>query len=274
MPEMANSESTHCASFANTSFGEGRSRRAYKGTYKGAGWSKAGDTCVVKEFKERYAWAKTDWDSEVRVLKKSKELARRFNKDTGTTRPVQYVWSDVWEVTRSARGTPKLGEWCMVEDYIEGDWQKWNSNAGYVNDAPTVSLHAFSHWTYAHSGGQLLICDLQGVRYDDKYVLTDPVINSVDEEYGETDIGVAGMALFFSTHKCTSFCNTLPKPSGLNDDVRSLRQAGVHKARHTSYSSEDVFDIPTRQERRMKEKLVSVPGLDRIAEEDEEEEED
>ncbi len=265
------------AEFETTSFGEGRSRRAYKGTYKSKHtgtftWllSKDGDPCVVKEFKERYAWAKTDWDSEVRVLEKSKELARRFNKDTGTTRPVQYVWSDVWKVTKSVSTTPKLGEWCMVEDYIEGKWKKWNANAGYVNaNAPTMSLHAFSHWTYAHSGGQLLICDLQGVHYDDKYVLTDPVINSVERQYGEMDMGVAGMALFFSTHECTTFCNTLPKPPrSLNDDVRSLRQAGVHKARHTSYSSEDVFRIPAGQQRRMKEKLVSVPGLDRIAEED------
>ena len=193
------------AEYSSTSFGEGRSRRAYKGTYRSPSY-KAGDPCVVKEYKHSYAWAKGDWNTAVKLQNKSIQLATKFNEAISTTRPIKYVWSDVWQVAKSS-GTPRLGEWCMVEDYIEGQWEKWNSNAGYVNtDAPTQSLHAFSHWTWAHSGGKLLLCDLQGVRYDNKYTLTDPVINSVNQEYGECDMGVGGIALFFSTHTCTSFC--------------------------------------------------------------------
>ena len=267
-------DTTHGATFSNTLFGEGRSRRAYKGTYTGFCWSKEGDPCVVKEFKDQYATAKMDWDSEVRVLKKAKEFARRFNRDKETTRPIEYVWSDVWKVTRSQIGTPVLGEWCMVEDYLSGQWNKWNSNAGYVASTSTMSLHAFSHWTYAHSGGNLLVCDLQGVRYDDKYILTDPVICSIDEEYGNTDMGVQGMALFFSTHQCTSFCNQLPRPQRLTDLVHPLLQAEMHKLRSTSYSSVDKFNLPTCHERRIRDKLLSAPGLDTIAEEEEEDDDD
>ena len=255
------------ANFSNTSFAEGRSRRAYKGTYRFPLY-KAGDQCVVKELKEKYAWAKADWDSAVKVQEKSMEMAKKFNEAIQTSRPIEYVRSEIWKVTKSYTGTPRLGEWCMVEDYIQGQWKKWNTNAGYVSDTPTQSLHAFSHWTWVHSGGKLVICDLQGVRYDDKYVLTDPAINSLDKEYGESDIGVVGMAHFFDTHKCTSFCSHLPKPCASTLEIGQLKSSGIHKHSHTSYSSESKFSIPQYQKERLRQKLISVPGLQPIAEED------
>ena len=133
------------ATFSSTSFAEGRSRRSYKGIYD-APLSKKGQTCVVKEYKSKYRWAQGDWDQDMTLQKKAKELAKKFNEETGTTRPIYYVDCDAWKVSQSASGTPKLGEWCLVEDYLTGDWTKWNSNAGYVNsEANSLSLHAFSH---------------------------------------------------------------------------------------------------------------------------------
>ena len=253
------------ATFSPTSFAEGRSRRSYKGTYL-APSNKKGQTCVVKEYKEKYMWAESDWDQDMVLQKKVIELAEKFNKETGTSRPIYYADCDVWKVSsRSSTGTPKLGEWCLVEDYITGEWTKWNTNAGYVNPrANTVSLHAFSHWTWAHTKGDVLVCDLQGVRRDDRYILTDPVICSTGQIYGETDLGVGGMAHFFSTHSCTSFCSHLPKPGRFNDILQG--QLSVRQHSHTSFSSEDGLQLPYHQKMKIKNRLRKA--LETIIEED------
>ena len=252
------------ASFSNTSFAEGRFRRAYKGTYL-APSSKKGQTCVVKEYKSNYRWAQSDWDKDMSLQKKAKELAKKFNKETGTTRPIYYVDCDAWKVSKSSTGTPKLGEWCLVEDYLTGEWTKWNTNAGYVNPrANTVSLHAFSHWTWVHTKGDAMVCDMQGVRRDDRYILTDPVICSTGQIYGATDLGEVGMAHFFSTHSCTSFCSHLPKPGRFNDILQG--QLNVRQHSHTSYSHEDSLELPYCQKLKIKNRLCAA--LEAIIEED------
>ena len=101
---------------------------------------------------------------------------------------------------------------------VSGEWTKWTSNAGYVNSQATGTvLYAFSHWTWAHTKGEVLVCDLQEVWWNDHYILTDPVICSNGQIYDETYLGVVGMAHFFNTHKCTSFCSRLPKSSNFSD---------------------------------------------------------
>ncbi len=54
-----------------------------------------------------------------------------------------------------------------------------------------------------------MVTDLQGVRYSDKYVLTDPCILSPDREYGATDLALIGIAMFSMSHKCNDFCRSL-----------------------------------------------------------------
>ena len=53
------------------------------------------------------------------------------------------------------------------------------------------------------TGGEVLVCDLQGVRDNPTmgYWLTD---NPPRQEYGITDMGNAGIHKFFATHKCTT----------------------------------------------------------------------
>ena len=57
-----------------------------------------------------------------------------------------------------------------------------------------------------------MVADLQGIRDSNGYTLTDPVILSLSGEYGATDMGVEGMAIFFYLHKCNSFCENFPRP--------------------------------------------------------------
>lgn len=43
------------------------------------------------------------------------------------------------------------------------------------------------------SGYQAVVCDLQGVITDDRFLLTDPAVNSLEQLFGNTDCGKQGM---------------------------------------------------------------------------------
>ena len=201
------------ATFKPTSFAEGRFRRAYKGTWTAPAWD-AGRACVVKELKSDYTWKPTDWDETLKITEKAKELAKPFNAEVHTNRPITYTDVHVLKVVSRSDPdeTPKLNEWVTCEDYIPGEFTKWCSNYGYIGSGSS-SLPSFMHWSWWHTGGEEMVADLQGVRTDDSYLLTDPVIMSLSGSYGATDTGVEGMAMFFLRHTCNSFCSHLPKPS-------------------------------------------------------------
>ena len=69
-----------------------------------------------------------------------------------------------------------LGNLCLlVEPLIAGQFTKYNNNCGFVDFvAKRATPHAFSHFTYHFTKGNLLVCDIQGV--GDIY--TDPQIHS------------------------------------------------------------------------------------------------
>jgi hypothetical protein len=58
-----------------------------------------------------------------------------------------------------------------------------------------------SHFSYNHSRGQFLLCDLQGGHYQDSYVLADPVVMSSDKEkrFGALILEAKGLAFFRSS---------------------------------------------------------------------------
>ena len=64
-----------------------------------------------------------------------------------------------------------------IENFIEGNYVKYNSNSGYVlgDDAQRHTPQAFSHFTFERSGHELMVVDIQGV--GDLY--TDPQIHTV-----------------------------------------------------------------------------------------------
>ncbi len=253
--------------FASVSFAEGASRRAYRGMrWKPA--SKYRQKAVVKEYKDAYAWAQGDWDTAVSIYEKTKELARKFNTASGAC-PIRIVDYNVQEVISTTDdSTPKLGEFVLVEDYLEGDFQKFISNAGWVKPQCMTTytlMPTFAHWTWVHTGGQLMVADLQGVRYDDKYVLTDPCILSVDRNYGATDLALIGVALFFLTHQCTVSCRSLDIARKRPNQMRlgALEQY-IQTHVHTSYqfptsylSKEDYERIPMEIREAIRAALVA-----------------
>ena len=200
------------ATFNPTSFAEGRFRRAYKGTWTAPLWD-AGSLCVVKESKDNYTWKSTDWNDTVKVTDTASQLATAFNAQVATC-PIKFTNVHVMQVVSQSdpNKTPKLNEYVTCEDYIPGRFDKWCNNYGYIGNA-ALSLPSFMHWSWWYTDSELMVGDLQGVRKDDCYLLTDPAIMSLSGGYGATDTGVEGMAMFFLNHTCNRFCNHLPKPS-------------------------------------------------------------
>ena len=103
-----------------------------------------------------------------------------------------------------------------VQRYVEGTYDKFIGNAGWVNeDLPTNVPPAFAHYSYHITDGEMLVCDLQGARNTDAYILSDPAIHHATRGpnyYGITDLGNAGIQEFFRTHKCSRLCESFLKP--------------------------------------------------------------
>ena len=252
--------------FSSTSFAEGRFRRAYMGTYTSP-WSKAGQKCVVKELKESYTWKASDWDTTVEIHREAQALAEKFNQYLNSNYPISFTEISVYIVTASqTNSTPKLNEYVIVEDYIPGEFKKWLNNYGYVSDEVSfaISMPAFAHWSWWYTNGEKMIADLQGVRSNKAYTLTDPVLMSGSvngRRYGCTDTGVEGIAMFFLNHQCNSFCDNLPRPTlaslGIPQwQIQSVTQQLKQIMNATAYSHE--LKLPYDIRSRLVEPLKTI----------------
>ncbi|KAL7577468.1 hypothetical protein ACA910_004750 [Epithemia clementina (nom. ined.)] len=98
-----------------------------------------------------------------------------------------------------------IGQLYLVESFIL-DFQKFNCNSGAA-DQTALMAQASSHYTYHASDGSELLCDFQGGRVGNDFILSDVVLMSVAHRYGNTDLGAAGIEIWLHSHRCNQFCS-------------------------------------------------------------------
>lgn len=182
-------------------FAPGGFRWVAKGVYTEGG--RAGEQCFAKWFRTGHVFEASFFDGDIKAMDKAHELVREFNNKRFIDRIIQVNIPEVWT---GMSGTI-LGKKVLQEPFIE-NYQKFNSNTGWAdNETPWPRvMQALSHFSYHASGGQFVLCDLQGGVYSDSVVLVDPVILSRTKMYGVTDLGPRGISSFFNNHVCNEFC--------------------------------------------------------------------
>jgi hypothetical protein len=209
-------------------FAKGGQRNAYHM------WDEHGVHCVAKESR----WADDRLQSSVEVslqehrttmeaTRWAQHLASCFN--SALSNIASHYWDErkisvescsLYEVSQ-VRSSVKRH--MLVERYLEGKWEKFNGNNGFINKTTEACFHveqlphAFSHWSFEHTmeleqegdqafgGHPAMVCDIQGVgtRYTDVTVCTQ------NRRFGATDLGPRGFQQFFLTHTCNDVCRAL-----------------------------------------------------------------
>ncbi|RUP44963.1 hypothetical protein BC936DRAFT_148790 [Jimgerdemannia flammicorona] len=178
------------------------------------------------------------------------KLANEFNTRR-PPRPIDFLDVRVLEIRRPSGGIMYV----TVEPFVEGNYVKHNNNANYSNELK-VTAQAYSHFTWEASNNQLIVVDLQGV----EYIMTDPVIHSANplKDFGSTDLGLEGINLFFSNHRCNFVCKHLGlgrhpcQPSGeistaTEDMHRILEAAGPREVNCAAVGCGRIITLTTNR---------------------------
>lgn len=220
--------------------GEGATRRAYSCKITGTvgEWKSPPNRwlggLVFKIFKpEFYARGFRITDKDKEMQNEAARLVSKFSKQCKPTKngepcPVYMRTASLSVVKHEVRGASgsvicRAGDMILIEGKVGGVYEKFNSNTGW-SCGNANSPDALSHWTWVESGGDMLVCDLQGQRghpgvpgshkmrgQTDKYwyLFTDPAICSRNQRFGITDLGQKGIDTWFFHHKCSDFCKML-----------------------------------------------------------------
>eukprot|EP00960_Hanusia_phi_P039352 753859-Hanusia_phi.AAC.5 len=158
------------------------------------------DNYVAKRYKSHVQAADEMYFTDCKMQMIAKKMADDFNKLKPPHR-IDFLETFVLEMT-TEQGMRQL---FTAEKFVQGDYQKHSSNSGFVQEVHhRMTPHAFSHFSYVHSKGKLMIVDIQGVGD----LWTDPQIHAVDDEqgFGVGNLGLAGMAKFFRTYHYNPLC--------------------------------------------------------------------
>jgi Alpha-kinase family len=186
--------------------GEGCFRLAYAGTFVGG--NRNSQEAVCKCFKHQYRPMEDEYyDSDEMITDRAIEYANSWNQFSA--HEILVTQGSVFSID---------GLKYMVEPLIR-NFTKFTSNNGWIASEDeegwcVLAMEAFSHYTYHKSGGQLVVCDLQGRykanrfnRKKARFELTDPAICSRRRLYGPTDLGEKGIESFFVSHVCNHYCH-------------------------------------------------------------------
>jgi hypothetical protein len=184
-------------------FAQGSFRWVAKGTY--ASGSRKGQACVVKWFRTGAVFEADYFTLDIKAVDKALEIVNRFNDLNIIDKHNKINVPDVWRFADNRKGD-WAGQSALCEPFIQ-KYQKFNSNTGWNDDSRAWGevMQALSHFSYHMSGGQFVLCDLQGGIYQRDVVLSDPVILLRNRDYGVTDLGSEGISSFFSQHDCNNY---------------------------------------------------------------------
>lgn len=249
--------SWYSVKFERDFFAAGACRYAFKGIMTGTG-PRSNEISVTKVFRNQLDNNCHMWKPEKNSSRKANEFANIFNRLPIVPKPeIKFIIPILTQMkviasymdpngvelndTRYVKPLDVVG----IEEFIPGYYQKFNSNNGW-EDGVNILMHAFSHWTWYASSGDFLVCDLQGVRCNQGFILTDPAIHSKSQIFGETDLGFVGMEMFLHKHICNYICQSLnlPKPpvgfnpgGGLRSKLYSYQLTDAQKIRNINASN-------------------------------------
>jgi hypothetical protein len=184
-------------------FASGAFRWVAKGRYISG--PRNGQACVAKWFKSGAVFSDDYFTLDIKAVNKALEIVNRFNQLNIISKVIKINVPEVWHFEDGS--DEWAGQRHLCEPYIQ-NYQKFNSNTGWNDDSTAWGevMQALSHFSYHVSGGNYVLCDVQGGIYRQAVVLSDPVILSRDREYGVTDLGSDGINSFFSHHDCNKYC--------------------------------------------------------------------
>ena len=185
-------------------FASGAFRWVAKGRYEGG--ERRGQACVAKWFKTGAVFSEDYFTLDIQAVGKALEIVNRFNQLNVVNKPVKINVPEVWRF-EDCCDNDWAGQRQLVEPFIQ-NYQKFNSNTGWNDKSQgwAQALQALSHFSYHITGGNYVLCDLQGGVYQREVIISDPVILSRTREYGVTDLGPDGISSFFSHHTCNNYC--------------------------------------------------------------------
>ncbi|KAI0907278.1 kinase-like domain-containing protein [Ustulina deusta] len=199
MSNSRNNNATRAIIYRDQLFASGTFKNVYEGEYTVG--ARRGQRCVSKEFKTGSVYETHYFNEEMNIIRCTQKVIDDWHNADVISQRILLNTPQIW--TYDTTGAKNL-----VEPMIE-NFEKFNSNSGWADTtsgAWSQAMQALSHFSYHNSGGQLLLCDLQGGSYRDGYILSDPVIMSQLQNYGPTDLGPEGIRSFFQRHQCGQFC--------------------------------------------------------------------
>ncbi|XP_046582819.1 uncharacterized protein LOC124290168 [Haliotis rubra] len=213
-------------SFCSKSFAKGKRFNAHHGVLNGNG-PKYGLFCTVKIFRYKRGSERL-CDVEIQKSLKVQELCRSFRIEN-SMKKIQFVclvkahmdeiWTPFFSCSSSWSRPLFRDEWVLIEDFLKNfQWFVGSDGSSPKLSRTRQTLNAFVHYSFHCTSGSLVVCGLQGSVTEGCYMLKTPTIHSVNESYGDTDKGIAGIEEVFQHHKCNSICKHFIVPAAVARD--------------------------------------------------------
>lgn len=200
-------------------FASGATRRVAKSIYTAG--PRRGQKCVIKWPLSGHTYRRHRFDADLAIVDRALQIITLFNAARVIAEPIRLNIPEVWNIENAK---------VLIEPYIE-DMRKYNSNSGWFRSGSgwVRVMQALSHFSFDLTGGEELLCDVQGGVYESCAVLTDPVLCSRAEMYGATDLGRTGISNFFKHHKCNEYCRSYWKKPNSKQGSKIVYPGTVRK---------------------------------------------